>query len=100
VGYERCEIRREVTPSDLGTMPHGDTCKLDTDLQFYLDLFPFGSYLLMPPCAEMQITDWDFHDELSDQYILIETLLKNQLPCDFFEWIILQISLNNFNFCR
>jgi hypothetical protein len=30
----------------------------------------------MPPCAEMQIKDWDFHDEFSDQYILIENLLK------------------------
>jgi hypothetical protein len=44
--------------------------KIWTDLQFYLDLFPFGYYLLMPPCAEMQIKDWDFHDEFSDQYIL------------------------------
>jgi hypothetical protein len=30
----------------------------------------------LPPCAEMQIKDWDFHDEFSDQYILIENLLK------------------------
>jgi hypothetical protein len=47
-------------------------------VQRYLQKYPlkevaqefFVSYLLMPPCAEMQIKDWDFHDEFSDQYIL------------------------------
>jgi hypothetical protein len=79
----------------------------------------------------MQKKDWDFHDEFSDQYILIENLLKKHhltpvrlLPypicgivpkSDGVTWrlishlsystfngindfIILQISLNNFNF--